>query len=519
MGDFFQLKKKIQTAFKLSGFLVKSDSIQFLCEQLAPFSSEENEKLVSKIIESLQTMKLSSTNISKDLVEQAVNRIHLVDLCDDETIFSVISAFEVPRFTFSSSTKKFYRDNDDNTSFLPEASAKAKYLQNRYKILLQKAMRHELFAENNIEGVENGSKKFRLYFAENLLSQSQVKEVVILGLLTQLSEGKYFLEDLTGIVELDLQEAHFHSGFYCEGSFILAEGRYEDQILKVSSIGFPPSEIASFSRSYFGTQNSWGGKSSKLLKYSTRLGELEQTNKEATIVFLSDVRLDIPVVTQKLKTLFIGYDECPPVAIVLMGPFCQMEKSVTQKKQFFDILGDLADGCEHLKQQTDLVLVPSQEDPAAPNILPRQPIPEYFVKELRRKWKRLKLATNPCRLQYCTQQIIVCKADLFTKFCRNTIHFPSDSNLANHFGRTLVCQGTLTPVQPIVIPVYWNYDTALQLYPLPDLIVIGDPSDSFSTIQAGCTILNTGSFIKSNFSFKVYVPSSKLVEDSEIPDN
>jgi len=271
---------------------------------------------------------------------------------------------------------------------------------------------------------------------------------------------------------------------------------------------------------FFGTANTWGGESSKLLKYSPRLQELERTNTETTIVFLSDVRLDLPVVMEKLRQLFVGYDSCPPQAIVLMGPFTASTRNHHELRHHLDALGGLAAGCEQLKKQTDLILVPSSEDPTAPNILPRAPIPECLAAGLLKAWPRTQLATNPCRLQYCTQQIVVCRLDLMAKFCRNTLHFPEDtSQIEQHFARTIVCQGHLVPIHPIAMPVHWDYDPALWLYPLPDLIVMGDSCQSFSSNQHGCTVLNTGSFVKSKFAFKVYIPATRTIEDSEIPDD
>lgn len=254
----------------------------------------------------------------------------------------------------------------------------------------------------------------------------------MLGLLTQLTEGKFYIEDPTGAVPLDLSNTRYHSGFFCEGCFVLAEGKYQDGVLQVAGLGFPPPEPAQSSRAFFGTQNSWGGDSKNLLKYSQRLLEIERANTEATIVFLSDVRLDNPLVMEKLKLLFLGYDDCPPIAIVLMGPFAKPDNNLYKLKQLFQDLGELANTCDRLKKQTDLILVPAAEDPAAPNILPRAPIPEALVGGLKQKWPRTKLATNPCRLQYCTQQIAICRADLVTKLCRNTYHFPDVEHLEDH---------------------------------------------------------------------------------------
>jgi DNA polymerase epsilon subunit 2 len=56
------------------------------------------------------------------------------------------------------------------------------------------------------------------------------------------------------------------------------------------------------------------------------------------------------------------------------------------------------------------------------------------------------------------------------------------------------------------------------LYPLPDLVVVGDKLDHFTTEAInGCVLVNPGSFGKNDFSFKTYVPKSKLVEDSQVP--
>lgn len=81
-----------------------------------------------------------------------------------------------------------------------------------------------------------------------------------------------------------------------------------------------------------------------------------------------------------------------------------------------------------------------------------------------------------------------------------------------------MCQGTLTPFTQLVLPTYWDFDAALSLYPLPDLVVIGDNSTDFQRTHGECLIVNTGSFPRSKYSFKLYTPSSRTVEDSQIPD-
>lgn len=69
------------------------------------------------------------------------------------------------------------------------------------------------------------------------------------------------------------------------------------------------------------------------------------------------------------------------------------------------------------------------------------------------------------------------------------------------------------------MPTYWGCDSVFSLYPLPDLVVIGDSSEGFKVTQHGCTVLNTGSFPKSKFSFNVYWPKTRSLDDSIIPDD
>lgn len=232
MDQVTKLKKRITTSFKLSGFLIRSENSTFLAEQLLPFSEEEREKWLTVITENIQNQKLSSANVDRKAIEKAINEINRVGLDEGESVFSLVNAYQVPRFKYNNQSKKFELDTEPRR-ILTRPSMKAGYLRERYAMLLQKTIRHELFSPSVIQGgVSAEVKKFKLLYAENLLSTSTVKEAVILGLLTQLKEGRFYIEDPTGSVELDLSATRFHSGFFCEGCFVLAEGSYHNGVLK-----------------------------------------------------------------------------------------------------------------------------------------------------------------------------------------------------------------------------------------------------------------------------------------------
>lgn len=344
----------------------------------------------------------------------------------------MINAFDIPKFTYDFDKKKFVLDSTPKR-LLADATAKPNALQNRYNMLWQRTQRHEMFTKESLSDRERGVPKFSLKKCEDLMSSSKIREVVVLGLLTQVKDGKIHLEDPTGLVELDLKDAKLHTGLFCEGCYVLAQGKYKENVLQVISLGFPPAENAESSRSYFGTVNTWGGSSKSLLKYSQKLSALELTEVDSTIIFLSDCWLDDPTVMSKLSVLFEGYDDSPPVAIVMMGPFLKENtENYGVLKACFQDLGEIISKCTFIKERTEIVIVPDVDDFGIANILPRPPIPECIVSGLKQRVNRVTLATNPCRIQYCTQQIVVFRMNLTTKLCRNTLKFPETGLIEEH---------------------------------------------------------------------------------------
>jgi len=121
----------------------------------------------------------------------------------------------------------------------------------RYSILLQRTLHHHLFVPNvlGIEWEGEAGKKFNLKAIEFLSgSSTKIGEVLVLGMITQLKEGKFYLEDPTGTVELDMSQTLFRTGFYAESCFVLAEGYYDDGVFHVTAMGLPPAEEASLSK-------------------------------------------------------------------------------------------------------------------------------------------------------------------------------------------------------------------------------------------------------------------------------
>lgn len=521
MGDLQKIRLEVNNAFKLSGFTIRREASTFVAEQISSLPPAERQKAIDKLTAHLLHQCLSVPVLEKEHLETAYKECSSLGLEETETVLSVIDAFSIPKVNYDNERKRFFKDVNTTNNLYPEPKWKAQYLIDRYTLIWQRTIRNKLFAQEVLpSGVQE--KQFQLRKVEVLLSSSsKVDEVIVLGLLTQLTEGKFYLEDPTGSVLLDMTETRYHSGLFTENSFVLAEGFYDDKVLHVMGLVLPPSETRATSLPYFGSLNTFGGRSKSLLKNSQSLLKIEQENEDGMIVFLSDVWFDNLKVMAKLKTLFSGYNDFPPIAFVFLGEFLSCpygyEHSM-QLKAALTNLGEMIYQFGKLRESCKFVFVPGRGDPIAPNILPRPAIPDSITKDIRDKLgDAVIFTTNPCRIQYCTQEIVLIRQDLVTKMCRNSIHFPESGDIPDHLTKTLLSQCTLSPLSLGVQPVYWKHAEALSLYPMPDLVIVADHFQPYTRSYQDCHVVNPGSFPRTEYSFKVYIPASRTVEDSQIP--
>ncbi|XP_072193509.1 DNA polymerase epsilon subunit 2 isoform X2 [Excalfactoria chinensis] len=520
-----RLRRRLSSAFRVRGLLLRAEAVKYLTETLRSLNEEEFEDVIDKIIDAVEKQPLSNSMIELPTVEAAVQECSQAADETIENVFNIIGAFDIPRYIYNSDRKRFLPLSMTNfpvPNLFGTARDKAELFRERYSILQQRTHRHELFTPAAVVVHPDDSRsKFQLKTVETLLGNTtKVREVIVLGMITQLKEGKYFLEDPTGVVQLDLSKAQFHSGLYTESCFVLAEGWYEDEVFHVNAFGFPPTEPSATTRAFYGNINFFGGPSSASVKASAKLKQLEDENEDAMFVFLSDVWLDQAEVLEKLHTMFSGYSSAPPTCFFFCGNFSSAPYGKNQIQTLKGSLKALADIiCEYpsIHKSSRFVFVPGPEDPGPGPVLPRPPLAENITREFRQLVPFSVFTTNPCRIQYCTQEIIIFREDLVNKMCRNCVRFPSSSmDIPNHFVKTILSQGHLTPLPLYVSPVYWAYDYALRVYPVPDMLVIADKYDPFTVTNTDCLCINPGSFPRSGFSFKVFYPSNKTVEDSKL---
>jgi len=517
-----KLKQKVQTVFKLNGLQLRLDAAKYLADLLVPVQPDVQESWIEKILSQVEKQKLKTSMVDLPTLEQAVSECTAAAQgLDEDDLLNLINCFDVPRFTFSTERKKFLPDNrmgKSSPELLPPAGLKNQIFLDRYTMLQQRTARHDLFT-----GSATVEKKYHLKPVEFLLgTTNRLDDVIVLGMLTQLKYGCYYLEDPSGVVKLDMTETKFHTGLYTENCFVLAEGWYDDEVFHVLALGFPPAESNAITRKYFGNTNFFGGPSETTLKVNEKMLKAESSNTEAMFVFLSDVWLDEVEVQNKLSQLFEGYMEMPPTAFVFCGNFLNNRSSGAafnnSLKEHLKMLGEmLTENFHSLAVQSKFLFIPGPADPGSANIFPRPPLPSHLTSELRQMLPNAEFLSNPARIQYCTQQIVVFREDVVTKMCRNSIYFPETGDIPSHFAKTITCQGHLAPLPLHTSPVYWDFDRSMYLYPLPDLVVTADKFQPFTAQNLDCKVINPGSFMRQEFSFKTFIPSTQSVEDSQIP--
>ncbi|KAA8582074.1 hypothetical protein FQN60_008814 [Etheostoma spectabile] len=494
-----KIKTKVSAGFKMRGLILRPDASRYLVEALESVNASELDDIIEKVLDAVEKQPLSSSMIELSVVEIAVQ--DCTQSCDEtiDNVFNIIGAFDVPRYIYSVERKKFVpisMTSHSAPSLCGLAKDKAELFRERYTILQQRIHRHQLFTPPAIgAAVEEGQNKFQLKTIEALLgSTSKLGEVIVLGMVTQMKEGAFFLEDPSGTVQLNMSKAiSFHE--FILTSFIMAFTRSPALYWQRPSSG---------TRAYYGNLNFFGGPSTTSVKASAKLKQLEEENEDAMFVIVSDVWLDSVEVMEKLNIMFSGYATMPPTCFILCGNFSSAPYGKTQIKS--------------LKGETcRFVFVPGPEDPGPGTILPRPPLADHITEEFRQRVPFSVFTTNPCRIQYCSQEIVVIREDLVNKMCRNCVRLPSNNlDIPNHFVKTILSQGHLTPLPLYVSPVFWAYDYSLRVYPVPDVIVFADKYDPFSIKNTDCLCVNPGSFPRSGFTFKVYYPSSRTVEDSKL---
>jgi len=252
-------------------------------------------------------------------------------------------------------------------------------------------------------------------------------------------------------------------------------------------------------------------------------------------LILSEIHLDQKYVMDKLDILFEGFNtDCNPLPIfIFIGnftskPFCNNPDTVQQYIGCFNELSLLIQKYSNICKNARFVFIPGPNDPGSSSglIYPQSPLPATFSKSLRKHVPHVAFATNPCRIRYFTKEFLFFRNDVVASLRQHCLISPRsmyhDENTNNynmreqyisHAMQTMLDQGHLLPLPLTSNPIYWSYDHAMRMYPIPDALILGDTSANKQYYENcnGCDVVVPGLFSK-EFNFIVYKP---VVEDVE----
>ncbi|RHZ75887.1 hypothetical protein Glove_208g67 [Diversispora epigaea] len=543
--------------------IIQHDSISFLEENIGEFirkkrsSQEELINLINEIakeyinnnennsfveLEKLKTVYHNLTclenieNVKTVLIDNDL----MIDDMDPNEFLRVVNAFDMPSWNYSNEKKGFIRKLDPLKKINP---SKGCINIERFDLVYQRLKRWPGYLKQatGFNKIDN-----KLPTIKDLRGRTG-QMFNIFGMLTLSKEGIYCIEDKDDILKLDLSECVF-DGIHAEGNFVIVKGQYcNGQILKVINMENPPLECVDDTRREFGRIDFLGVPTSREDREDEMIKKCEATWKHLFFAIISDVWLDKPETLKNLRKMLRGYQRVKmfPFVFVFIGnflsePFLYSDECSMKYRAAFDKLGALIAEFPSIAKSSHFIFVPGNNDFNFNGILPQRQISDLYTARLKRKLPNAVFASNPCRIKYCSQELVVFREDIIHKFKRYSVEPSKLQNdqdcLEKKVIKNLLQQSHLNPLSSSLNSIAWDYDHTLRLYPVPDVLILADKYQNYSfdipiasnfiedslnnnnnNDNNKCHCLNPSGFSSSGYKWMVYYPALKKSELCELP--
>ena len=340
-----------------------------------------------------------------------------------------------------------------------------------------------------------------------------IQEKVVLGVLNQVDEGTWMLEDPTGSVRVSLSQLDPPIyGYYPSGSVVLMQGEYVDGLFSARAVVQPPvGQRVGTKADLYGSEkwrNAGKEEKGKAVRMKTEVRSIR-------VVVLADIHIDDYSTMTRLETVFEGYQSYSNLVFLLIGDFLSLPTVNSEVYlQSFQRLVDLICKFEVLKEKCYWVLVPGPNDIGLGNVYPKDAFPELFLEPFQ-QLSNFMSGSNPSRVEICGVKMVVFSTDFIRQLRRHSAVQPCEEMpSSHHLVHTVLRQGHLTPGSEVT--TIWELDYALRLQPLPDILIYSDKCDPFIHLDEGCLALNPASFSHDS-TFLFIDPALKTAEECSIP--
>tara|TARA_B110001452_G_scaffold13274_1_gene10962 strand:+ start:210 stop:1865 length:1656 start_codon:yes stop_codon:yes gene_type:complete len=535
------LNKKLSQIFRMRGLSLRPDAMQPLYDCL---ETDENwESTLQALLAAVQAGPLKDNAVDGASVRRALGQLETRSSCATELPLEVVDADAMTPLKFVTARKQFLPTAPG--SLHGPAESKQTMFALRLQLLEQRLKRNVLFKPPALSHGVNQKEHIQLTHIDALLGRKGPR--VVLGLLTEMEEGRFHLEDAHSAIPLDLSQAETHKGLFTRNSVVVMEGEVQPSgAFLVSTVGLPPYEARHESVAALGgldllypahnVDGGGGGGGAAAAAAALAPKAADEVEQNAMLIVLSDVWLDQPSVLEKLEVLFSGYEQvgseelrCGPRAMrpraaffcfVLCGNFVSplgaaANTKRSQLRALFARLAQLLAKRPTLAKHAHFVFVPGPDDASttSPDVLPRAALPDAIAGDvLREVLANCHLTTNPARLSLCGQSVVIFREQLLSKMRRSCVLPPNEEeseDLNEHLVKSVLDQAHLCPLPPTELAVYWQYDHALWLHPSPDVLILADRHNQYQLPYEETLALNPGSFA-SDFAWQVYRPNKRM---------
>ena len=536
---------------KSYGLTLQADAATFLSDKIANYSMNE-----SQTTEFLNYMAQNYSKISKDRsgmvskqnIELVFNQVYQAQdykesgkgQQDIRKYIKVLDAFNTPKFEYDVHGKVFKKISCNNEMFSGSARDKISFNLRRFNIVKQRILKQlrtetsEKISKINLTSIKS---------MKGINSPNQ--ERYVFGLITEMSEGTFSLEDPEEFITLDFSSLkESPTDFVMEGGLFLVKGICLGNRFAVQSISSVPCEKRKETMSMLTHPDIT--EATNFAEPFHELKQMELQAKNARFVIISEVWLDQPQILERLKTLFDGFNAqgSLPELFILIGPFSSNPPKDGPRawSHYQDLFDGFAEFIERIKnvRQCRFVFVPAGNDPGfVDSILPRPAIPEPIFDA----WKRAKFdfvaTSNPCRIVYFSQEIVIFKNEITqqmrTKYLNSQLiekkkeieddldfeltQSQKEPKLTDYQKSLKSCldQSTLSPFSLSNQTVLWDSDHILSLYPIPDVLIVAERQNGYEFAYEECKCANPGSFPSVEGSFLLYSPAQKRFDLCEMP--
>ena len=530
--DPARINREIFKAFKARGLSLRADASKAL--QRVLIHEDDAQAALSSVLEAIKE-RIEKKDIQSTVIDLASIEAIVVALSStDEDLSSeatqLFDAYESPRVEFDERQRAYRVIPNPTFQLHGPAESKAKMFRERLIFIQQRLLRSSngRFKLRSL-GASKTDDEIELSSIDSLLGN--VEERVLLGYLVMPSEDSYYLEDLTGLIPLDLSTMEvdrqvFMRRLFTLGTIVIVEGKLSEGVFHVKAFAMPPAEKRMITLNAMNVVDTFGTGTRQ--DQSEHMRNLEESAHDTLFVVMSDVAMDKAYVMEKLQTVLEGYEACGVDPLfILIGSFTSrpyLQKGAREEiKSIFKNLATIICSCPRLSQNAKFLLVPGPEDPGMGSVLPRRKIPDIFVQELQDKVPHLTFASNPCRIRFYTQEIVILRENLLEKMQRMSIidqfqmheYEEEGVEVSQTLSQTILDQAHLAPLPLPNRPIYWELDHAMRLTPLPHLLILADKARQYHHEYCDCSVVNPGPF-SSDFSFIAYRPSTRSVEFSRV---